>query len=182
MSRAFVSEGDSEFDDEQVPEIKNPLPPGAKNYVTPAGAELLTKELHDLSSEERPELQSALSRLSGAVSNTERDERANLRRRLREVDERIKYLRTMSAIVEIVDPRRQHPARVAFGAKVTVIEAGEEKSYHIVGIDEADPTVGKVSWISPIAKAMIAARVGDSVVLNLPDRSVTLKIMTIEYA
>ena len=124
MSRAFVSENDAQFQDEEVPEIKIPLPPGAANYATPAGAERLRAELAELSGRERPRVAAAVTRLAAPGSGMDRDELSVQRRRLRELDRRIEYLNRMLARIEIVDPKEQAGDRVLFGATVTVREAG----------------------------------------------------------
>lgn len=181
MSRAFVSESDGQFDDDDVPEIRNPLPPGAKNYMTPRGAESLKEELRKLSEEGRPEIVAELSRLSGGASNPERNATLAERRKLREMDRRIEYLTEMVRSLEVIDPARQTPGRVAFGATVTVLQDGEQKHYQIVGVEESDPADGRVSWISPIARVLMTKHTGDSVVLRLPNGDSRIQILTVDY-
>ena len=182
MSRAFVSENDAQFQDEAVPEIKIPLPPGAANYTTPAGAERLRAELAGLSGTERPRVAAAVTRLAAPGPGVDRDELSVQRRRLRELDRRIEYLNRMLARIEIVDPREQAGDRVLFGATVTVREAdGGEKTYRIVGVDEADPAAGRVSWISPLARSLAGHRPGETVAVALPDREQRLKILKVEF-
>ncbi len=106
MSRAFVDESDSQFQDEEVPEIKIPLPPGAANYMTPAGAQALQAELAGLRGGERPQAAGAVTRLAASGAATDRDELAVHRRRLREIDRRIEYLSRMLARLEVIDPGR----------------------------------------------------------------------------
>jgi len=143
MSRAFVDESASESRENDAPELKIPLPAGAKNYVTPQGAERLRAEIEDLLALEQP--------------------------RLGEVDRRIEYLSRMRAIMEVVPPPAREPDRVVFGTTVTVREAGgTEKKYRIVGIDESDPTRGWVSWISPLARALVGKRQGELARVKLP--------------
>ena len=143
MSRAFVDESASESQENEAPELKIPLPPGARNYVTPQGAERLRAELGELLALEAP--------------------------RLREVDRRIEYLSRMRAIMEVVSPSVGHPDRVEFGTTVTVREAGgSEKTYRIVGVDESDPAQGLVSWISPLARALVGKRPGEQARVKLP--------------
>lgn len=223
MSRAFLSENESQFDEEDVPEIRNPLPPGARNRMTPEGAARLRQELETLANHERPRAASLIARWT-AEAGADRDTLSQARRRLRQIDRRIEYLTRMAQLLEVVDPAAQDPARVLFGAAVTVEEegaadgAGESvarfaegaadgawttrpadhgrpsagassgaaggagrSTYRIVGVDEADPAQGRVSWISPIARALTGARVGDTVTLRLPDRQVRLKVLSIEY-
>ena len=143
MSRAFVDESASESRESDAPELKIPLPPGAKNYVTPQGARQLRAELEGLQALAAP--------------------------RLREVDRRIEYLSRMRAIMEVVAPSTADPDRVVFGTTVTVREAGgTEKTYRIVGVDESDPSRGWVSWISPLARALVGKRRGEAALVKLP--------------
>lgn len=181
MSRAFVSDSDGQFDDEEVPEFRNPLPPGAKNYMTPEGAERLNRELTTLREEERPDVVTEISRLSGGASNPERNATMAQRKRLREIDQRIAYLSELARNLEIVDPKKQNPGRVAFGATVTVEQEGKQRSYRIVGVEESDPPSGAVSWISPIAKALINKHVGDLFVMKLPNGDSQIRVLKIEY-
>lgn len=182
MSRAFVSDSDGQFDDDDVPEIRNPLPPGAKNYMTPVGAERLKRELQELSETTRIEIVAEISRLSGGASNPERNATFTQRRRLREIDLRIAYLSELVRSLEVIDPKKQAPGRVAFGASVTVEQEGKERSYRIVGVEESDPASGVVSWISPIAKALMAKSVGETVLLKLPKGDTRIKILKVEYS
>ena len=182
MSRAFVSESDADFQEDDVPAIKIPLPHGAKNYMTPEGAEELRSELNTLVKNERPKLS---AKLSHTVTESERLDRETMlrdRRRLREIDRRIEYLTEMADIIEVVDPSKQDPGRVLFGASVKVKdEKGPERTYRIVGVDESDPSKGKISWLSPVAKAMFGAREGEVVGLKLPQNETKLKILKISY-
>jgi transcription elongation factor GreB len=200
MSRAFVSENDSQFEEEEVPALKIPLPPGARNYMTPAGAERLRAELEELVQNERPRLSAQVSRgvtaPSARAEEADRDTVSRLRRRLREVERRIEYLTAMSARLEVVDPAQQNQERVAFGATVTVRDTGAGtgtgdrsggkagsplETYRIVGVDESDPPAGAISWISPLARALISARLGDTVTLTLPEGERKLEVVAVEY-
>jgi len=154
MSRAFVDESASESREGDSPELRKPLPPGAKNYVTPEGAARTRSELAALLAAPQP--------------------------RLREVERRIQYLSRMVAIMETVVPSARPPERVVFGSTVTVDEnGGGRRTYRIVGVDESDPAAGHVSWISPIARALTGRRVGDSVVVSLPSQQLTLTVIAI---
>jgi len=180
VSRAFVSE-DDQYHDEDVPEIRIPLPMGARNYMTPTGAEQLQAELGELVNVVRPRLKAAVAKItagtSGGNSNALRQERRNLRK----ADRRIEYLNRMMAIAEIVDPAEQASDRVVFGATVTVSDRqNKQRTYQIVGVDESDPEQGKVSWISPVAKALIGARPGDEVKVILPGGESRLRVKKIE--
>lgn len=180
MSRAFVQETDDDFDD--VPAIKDPLPPGVRNYMTPQGAELVQRELQTLQSREYPVL---LKKLSIAIKHREdlgKEEHANMRRRLREMERRIEYLDVMLNKLEVVDPGMQEPDQVRFGARVCVLENNrEEKWYQIVGIDESDPSDGRISWISPLARALLSKKAGETIRLDLPGGEKTYRIIKIEY-
>ncbi|MCM2279382.1 MAG: transcription elongation factor GreB [Oligoflexia bacterium] len=186
MSKAFTRESDDSGDDfedgdrdpaEKLPEFKN--------YMTPGGAERLKGELKKLLHEERPEL---VKTVSWAASNGDRSENGDYiygKRRLREIDRRIRFLtkRLESAvIVDPGDPARQGADRVLFGATVLVRdEEGRERTYRIVGVDEADVRNGQISWISPIAKALLNGRVGDVVTLRTPRGDEELEIVAIRY-
>ena len=157
MSRAFVDESASESREENAPALKIPLPSGAKNYITPQGAERTRAELEKLLASAQP--------------------------RLREVDRRIEYLSRMAALMEIVAPGAQPPERVVFGATVTVREKGRgERTYRVVGVDESDPSRGWVSWISPIARALTGRKPGDTVKVTLPAGEKLLTIVSIGIA
>jgi transcription elongation factor GreB len=184
VSRAFLSESDEAFMDDDVPETKDPLPPGVKNYMTPEGAGRLRKELAGLVNGERPGLLAKLSMTVTEGGAPEKEGMLRDRRRLREIERRIEYLERMIDRLEVVSPDAQDPSRALFGATVTVRDrdgGGGEKTYRIVGIDESDPSRGRVSWISPVAKALIGKRVGDAASVKLPKGDVKLKVMKIEY-
>ncbi len=181
MSRAFVSE-DDQYRDEDVPEIRNPLPRGARNYMTPAGAQRLQAELNELVNGERPRLTASVARFTSGKDGGSADEMQSERRQLRKIDRRIEYLSRMASILEIVDPAEGRSDRVVFGATITVSDAQEDpRTYQIVGVDESDPESGKLSWISPVAKALIGARVDDEVAVVLPGGEARLRVRKIEY-
>jgi transcription elongation factor GreB len=168
MSKAFTKESEDGPFDEVYPEPKDLLPPGVKNYVTPDGAAALRAELARLEGEVRARV--------GAEKGPGR------KQRLEALDRHIQFLRDRVANMVVVDPSSQEQDSVRFGASVTVAdEDGNEKLYQIVGVDESDPAKGKISWISPIAKALISAKKGDVVTLEVPDGDVELEILEIEY-
>ena len=178
MNKAFTKESDDPFDD-VVPEPKDLLPPGVKNYVTPQGAEQLRSELGRLTEVERPRIAKGDHHEAGPVG----DAKAAKRRRLDAIDRRIRFLRDRVSNMELVDPKGRPDDRVRFGASVTVRdESDKEKTYRIVGVDEADPGKGKVSWLSPIAKALIGSVEGDVAKVELPQGEVELEIVEIEYS
>jgi transcription elongation factor GreB len=183
VSRAFVDESDSQYRDEEVPEIKIPLPPGAANYMTPEGAEALRAQLGALRGRERPQAAGAVTRLAASGAATDRDELAVQRRRLREIDRRIEYLSRMLARLEVVDPAAQAGERVLFGARVTVQrEDGGRQEYRIVGVEEADPARGEVSWVAPLARALLGRRPGETAVLRLPEGEQKLLVIAVEFS
>jgi len=181
MSKAFTKETDTEIeDDEDSPAVS--MPQGAKNYITPQGASRLKEELKKLLYHERPEL---VKTVSWAASNGDRSENGDYiygKRRLREIDRRIRFLTKRMDIAEIVDPALQRSDQVLFGATVTVLnEEGQKKTYRIVGIDETDVKIGHVSWISPLAKALLQSRAGDVVTLRTPQGEEELEVVEVRY-
>lgn len=178
MSRAFVDESAQQPHEEDAPELKIPLPPGARNYSTPRGAARLRAELSELQQAQRPRLMAAI----GQIGDTDKDALAVQRRKLREMDRRIEYLVRMCSNLEVIDPALQRSDRVIFGATVTVREdGGAERTYRIVGVDEADPAEGSISWVSPVARALVSRRVGDTAILKLPEGSARLEITGIRF-
>ena len=186
MSKAFTKE-DSGTASEQPGQEDDaggapPIPAGSKNYMTPAGAERLRAELKDLLHQKRPEV---VKTVSWAASNGDRSENGDYiygKRRLREIDRRIRFLQRRLDAAEVVDPAQQVSDKVLFGATVTVgDEEGRSRTYRIVGIDEAEPARGAISWISPLARAVFNARVGDVVTLRSPKGEEDLEILRIEY-
>jgi transcription elongation factor GreB len=181
MSRAFVHESDDDFSADDVPAIKDPLPPGVKNYMTPDGAERIKRELHELNSREHPRLAARVSMAIRQEKGIPKEELGKERRRLREIERRIEYLTLMFNKLEVVDPNKQNPDQVLFGAKVTVEVCGEQQCYRIVGIDESDPSSGRISWISPLARALLSKKLGETAQLDLPGGTRTYNIKKIEY-
>jgi transcription elongation factor GreB len=181
MSKAFTKESDGgESDDDQSPELA--IPAGTKNYITPAGAEKLKAELKHLLIKERPDL---VKVVQWAASNGDRSENGDYlygKRRLRQIDSRIRFLSKRIERFEVIDPATVRSDKILFGATVTVSdEEGIHKTYQIVGIDETDPKMGKVSWISPIARALMNSHEGEPVTLHTPLGDKDLEIQKIEY-
>lgn len=182
MNKAFTKESDLDDLDEPIAEPKDVLPPGTPNYVTPDGACRVREELRRLIEIEKPELEGRASRVGGADSARDKELQSAARRRLREVNARIRFLEDHVGRFQVVDPAAQSSDKVRFGARVTVMdEVGDERTYLICGVDEAEPALGRLSWISPIAKTLIGHEVGDEVVLRLPKGEQTLEIVEIEY-
>ncbi len=170
MSRAFV--GDDQYDaaDDEAPEIKMPIPPGSRNYLTPAGAAKLADELRTLETEERPRLAAEIDRMGKSGGQASPESLSNARRALGRVDRRIEYLSRMASIAETVEPPAEGFDRVKFGATVLVAdEQGVRSTWRIVGVDEADPGKGLIGWTSPLSRALIGKRPGDTAVAKIPD-------------
>jgi len=150
--------------------------------MTPQGVERLKTELRKLRDEERPEV---VRVVAWAASNGDRSENADYiygKRRLREIDKRIKYLTDRLSIVEIVDPLKQSGNKIFFGATVTVENSdGAEKTCVIVGVDEADPSRHRISWLSPLGQALLNKSKGDTVILKTPKGDDELEIIRVEY-
>ena len=153
-----------------------------KNYITPAGYARLRHELGELLDRERPEL---VRTVAWAASNGDRSENADYiygKRRLREIDRRIRFLTKRLEAADVIDPARAGLDQVFFGATVTYArDGGSENKIAIVGQDEVDPSRGRVSWISPIARALSKARAGDCVTLRSPSGDETLEVLAVEY-
>jgi transcription elongation factor GreB len=182
MSKAFTKESDGEDEDDLPDEIAG-LPAGAKNYMTPQGFERLREELNQLMRKERPEV---VQVVSWAAANGDRSENGDYlygKKRLREIDRRIRFLSKRLERSEVVDPaKRPKTDQVFFGATVLYANAkGEQRTVKIVGVDEVDPGRGHVSWISPIARALMRAHEGDVVRMRTPAGEEEIEILRVEY-
>jgi transcription elongation factor GreB len=180
MSKAFVKEAE----DEPEPVVEAPaLPAGVKNYMTPAGHRRMQEELQRLAREERPKVVEVVAWAAGNGDRSENGDYLYGKNRLREIDGRIRFLTKRLEVAEIVDPRRQkNRDQVFFGATVTYADRrGAERTVTIVGIDEADLDRGQVSWISPIARALMKAHEGDVVELRTPSGIEPIEIIEIRY-
>ena len=181
MNKAFVKEEASEEAD--MPEAVPALPSGASNYMTRHGHARLGAELAHLVKTERPAL---VHTVSWAAANGDRSENGDYiygKKRLREIDRRIRFLMKRLESAVVVDPSAQENVdQVFFGATVTVRDVdGAEAAYQIVGIDEADAAQGRISWISPLARALLKAREGDAVRFASPAGPRELEIVEIRY-
>ncbi len=164
MSRAFVKEGDDDLSAGELPERPLSAHP---NYVTPRGLELLQSRLKDL--------QESRERLAA-------EDEAMAKQKLLEVKRDIRYYKAQLDRAKVVDPAGQPQDEVRFGATVTIREKGEKQhAFHLVGDDEADVTAGLISWASPLARAMIGAKVGDTVMWQRPAAPVEVEIVAIRY-
>lgn len=180
MNKAFTKETDDADDDElQLPA----LPASGKNYITPTGHARIRAELLDLIDNERPKV---VDIVHWAASNGDRSENGDYiygKKRLREIDRRIRFLTKRLEIMEITDPAVHHGSdQVFFGATVTYAdEAGTERTVTILGIDEADSAQGQVSWVSPIARTLLKAHVGDVLQLLTPAGKVEIEVLSVRY-
>jgi transcription elongation factor GreB len=179
MNKAFTKETEPDDDEPALA----PLPAGGKNYITPRGYQHLRSELLDLIDNERPKM---VEIVHWAASNGDRSENGDYhygKKRLREIDRRIRFLTQRLEIAEISDPSIHHGSdQVFFGARVTYADdSGTERTVTILGIDEANSAMGQISWISPVARALLKARVGDEVSLVTPQGTQTLEVLKVEY-
>lgn len=181
MSKAFTRETEGDEDDEEggLP----PLPAGSKNYITPQGFERLKSELLSLIDDERPKV---VDIVHWAASNGDRSENGDYiygKKRLREIDRRIRFLTKRMESASVTDPSVHFGSdQVFFGATVTYEDAqGQERTVTILGIDEADSLKGQVSWVSPIARALLKSRVGDVVKLQTPGGTQDIEVMQVSY-
>jgi transcription elongation factor GreB len=178
MSKAFVKESEHEEPDA---EREPALPAGVKNYITVAGFARLKAELKQLVEVERPEV---VKTVSWAAALGDRSENADYiygKRRLREIDRRVRFLIKRLEAAEIVNSAGRDTDQVFFGAAVTVRSKVDERQLTIVGVDEVDPAHGRISWMSPVAKALIKAREGDTVTVRAPGGDEKLEILEVRY-
>lgn len=180
MSKAFTKENpDADEDELQLPA----LPPGGKNYITPAGYATLRAELLALIDVERPKV---VDTVHWAASNGDRSENGDYiygKKRLREIDRRIRFLTKRLEIAVIAEPSLHFGSeQIFFGATVTYVDdVDEERTVRIVGIDEANSALGEVSWVSPIARTLLKARVGDVLRLVMPERVADIEVLDVRY-
>jgi transcription elongation factor GreB len=184
MNKAFTRESDAELDDDlgELP----PLPAGTKNYLTPGGFARLKGELDQLVEKERPEVVATVAWAAGNGDRSENGDYIYGKKRLREIDRRIRFLVKRLDVAEVVDPATraedENADQIFFGATVRVCTGhGDERSVSIVGIDEIDTTRGYISWVSPMARALLKAREGDTVVMRTPAGPEELTILEVSY-
>jgi len=185
MSKAFTRETDAVDEDADL-ESAAPLPAGARNYMTPGGFARLSAELDALVQKERPELVATVAWAAGNGDRSENGDYIYGKKRLREIDRRIRFLVRRLDTAEVVDPRARrdddNADQVFFGATVTVRNArGEERTVSIVGVDEIDTGRGYISWVSPMARALIKAREGEAVTLRTPGGAEELEVVAVRY-
>lgn len=179
MNKAFTKE--TEADDEDP--AFAPVPSGGKNYITPQGFECLRTELLNLIDSERPKV---VEIVHWAASNGDRSENGDYlygKKRLREIDRRIRFLTQRLEIAEISNPSIHHGSdQVFFGATVTYVDdGGVERTVTILGVDEANSALGQISWVSPVARALLKSRVGEEVTLITPQGAQVLEVLKVEY-
>ncbi|MES2610432.1 MAG: transcription elongation factor GreB [Pseudomonadota bacterium] len=182
MNKAFTKESDAQADDDEGPALP-PIPAGSRNYMTPAGYARLRGELLDLIDNERPKI---VEVVHWAASNGDRSENGDYlygKKRLREIDRRIRFLTKRLEVAEVVDPLVHAGSdQVFFGATVTYVDEEDVTStITIMGIDEADSGRGQVSWVSPVARALLKSRVGDEVPLPTPGGVRSLEVLEVRY-
>ena len=184
MNKAFTKETDNDADDDGADGAAPALPTGSKNYITPSGYVRLRDELLQLMDEERPKVVEAVH---WAAKNGDRSENGDYlygKKRLREIDRRIRFLTKRLEIAEVTDPSVHHGSdQIFFGAMVRYVDetSGDERTITILGIDEADSAQSQVSWISPIARALLKSREGDVVKLVTPGGAHEVEILSVSY-
>lgn len=182
MNKAFTRENDDADDDDDAPDTAPPLPTG-KNYITTSGYARLRDELMALIDDERPRI---VEIVHWAASNGDRSENGDYlygKKRLREIDRRIRFLTKRLEIAEVVVPSIHHGHdQVFFGATVTYADQrGTETTVTILGVDEADSAAQQISWVSPVARALLKSRVGEVVRLQLPSGADELEVVAVSY-
>ncbi len=183
MSKAFTKESEADEDDDDPSGGPPPLPAGAKNYITPRGYARLRAELLELMDVERPRV---VETVHWAAKNGDRSENGDYlygKKRLREIDRRMRFLTKRLEVAEVTDPSVHHGSdQIFFGATVRYVdESGTESGITILGIDEAESQHAQVSWISPIARALLKAREGDVVKLVTPGGAHEIEVLSVRY-
>lgn len=183
MSKAFTKEPDGQDPDDDLDDVPDDLPLGVKNLMTPQGYAILCEELRFLLKDERPRITEIVSWAAGNGDRSENGDYLYNKKRLREIDRRIRYLTKKTESAEVVDPKNQQGVeQVFFGATVTYVRADDtEMVVKLVGVDEANLDHGKINWLSPVARALMKSRIGDSVDVRLGDRVETIEVIDIQY-
>ena len=183
MSKAFTKESDNELDGD-LPDEPDPLPAGLKNYITPDGLVRLRGELNELWKVERPKVVEVVAWAAGNGDRSENGDYIYGKKRLREIDRRVRFLRKRIEIAEVVDSKLQkNRDQVFFGATVVYADSSDrERTVRIVGIDEVRSGHGEISWISPVARALLKAREGDAVAVRTPHGVEEIEVVEISYS
>ena len=181
MSKAFIKDDVDDLDEDNEP--AEPQIPGGKNYITRAGYQALHDELTHLLDSERPEVVRTVSWAAGNGDRSENGDYLYGKKRLREIDRRIRFLTRRLDQAEVVDPSVHRGSdQIFFGARVVYRERdGTTRTVQIVGVDELDPLNGRISWISPVARALIKAREGDTVPLVTPQGRIEIEVESVDY-
>ena len=180
MSKAFTRDGDE--NNTEVDTQVDASIPGGKNYITPAGAERLRAELKKLRYEERPEVTKTVAWAAGNGDRSENGDYLYGKKRLREIDRRMRFLAKRLEAAEVVDPLVINVEYVQFGATVSLrFEDDSEKTYSIVGVDEVDVNRGRISWMSPLARALLKANAGDYVTFHSPKGEQEVEVLAVVY-
>lgn len=181
MSKAFTKDTDGE--DGDLPDEPDILHAGMKNLMTPLGLKTLQDELFQLLHRDRPKIVEIVSWAAGNGDRSENGDYLYNKKKLREIDRRVRYLMKRTEDAEVVDPNQQQGIeQVFFGATVTYIrEDNTELTVKLVGVDEADMDQGKINWVSPVARALMKSRVGDIVIVRLDGRTEEIEVIDIRY-
>lgn len=180
MSKAFTRDGDE--NNTEVDTQVDASIPGGKNYITPAGAERLRAELKKLRYEERPEVTKTVAWAAGNGDRSENGDYLYGKKRLREIDRRMRFLAKRLEAAEVVDPLVINVEYVQFGATVSLrFEDDSEKTYSIVGVDEVEVNKGRISWMSPLARALLKANAGDYVTFYSPKGEQEVEVLAVVY-
>lgn len=182
MSKAFTREGDGDEQEVDLDQSDAKIPVGQKNYITPNGAKRLRDELHELVNTTRPKITEVVSWAASLGDRSENGDYIYNKKKLREIDRRIRFLTKRLEAAEIVDPTTIKSDRVHFGATVTIRnESDELKTYSIIGVDETDVKRGRISWISPLGSALLKGKTGDTITFRSPKGEEDLEIVEIRY-
>lgn len=184
MSKAFTSENDEAALDDEPADEADSIPAGVKNYMTPASFSALQTELNWLLRDERPRITEIVSWAAGNGDRSENGDYIFNKKRLREIDRRIRYLIKRLDSAEVADPQRQQGLQqVFFGATVTYVnvDTDQQSTVTLVGVDEADLSKGKINWLSPVGRALMKARVGDEVTVRTEGGRDSLEVLDIQY-
>ncbi len=181
MNKAFTREAEGEeLDDLELEAPK--LPAGAKNLLTPAGAKRMQDELRELRHKTRPEVTKIVSWAAGNGDRSENGDYTYNKKRLRDIDKRIRFLSKRLESSEVVDPLKIDSEQVLFSATVTIrSEDDKEKRYSIVGVDEVDVSKGRISWLSPLGSALLKSKQGEVVTFQSPRGAQEIEIIKVEY-
>jgi len=183
MSKAFTKESDGDDLDDEVPDTPEPLPSGLKNYITPRGHARLQDELKHLRTVERPKVVEVVSWAAGNGDRSENGDYIYGKKRLREIDRRMRFLIKRIESAHVVDPARQtNHEQVFFGATVTYADSrGQERTVRILGVDEIHDDPSAISWVSPVARALLKAYEGDRVEVRAPNGPERIEVLKIVY-